>query len=54
MGFPVFLPEDEWLYRQALLSLFSPAAAECCRLQKSVPYGFMVHAAPFQGKLHVN
>ncbi|CAJ1379568.1 unnamed protein product [Effrenium voratum] len=33
MGFPVFLPEDEWLYR----------------LQKSVPYGFMVHAAPFQG-----
>ena len=28
MGLPLFLPVDEWLYR----------------LQKSVPYGFMVHA----------
>ncbi|CAE8626034.1 unnamed protein product [Polarella glacialis] len=28
MGLPIFLPSDEWLYR----------------LQKSVPYGFMVHA----------
>eukprot|EP00439_Symbiodinium_sp_Y106_P046422 s3083_g5.t3 len=29
MGLPLFLPSDEWLYR----------------LQKSVPYGFMVHGA---------
>lgn len=28
MGLPIFLPHNEWLYR----------------LQKSVPYGFMVHA----------
>ncbi|CAK9071574.1 unnamed protein product [Durusdinium trenchii] len=33
MGFPLFLPVDEWLYR----------------LQKSVPYGFMVHAVSLPG-----
>ncbi|CAE7212212.1 unnamed protein product [Symbiodinium natans] len=33
MGLPLFLPADEWLYR----------------LQKSVPYGFMVHGAALFG-----
>ena len=45
MGLPLFLPSDEWLYRTVVrvMSLVDEGTHFASRLQKSVPYGFMVH-----------